>query len=135
MAKSGRAILHVRKILRERLRDAGGPEDSIDSGKLKALAHALGRSASTVYNWRSGKRGMDFDDVVALAREFRMTTDQLMGVQPPPAVNLADVDRAVVKVGASVRGLVGDLRALRETIRAREREGDRPERRDPSQTR
>lgn len=103
----GEAADHVRDVLKER---APG------SGEVKALAHALGLHASTVYNWRSGARGVGPDDLVALARYFKISTDELLGLKPLPPVNLDAVDRRLARAHEAAEALAAALGEARSMV-------------------
>jgi DNA-binding transcriptional regulator YdaS (Cro superfamily) len=63
---------HVRKVLRMRL----------PSGDhVRAMADALGVDATTVYNYRSGARKVGPDEIVAICRYLRMSSDELLGLE------------------------------------------------------
>jgi len=104
----GKAAEHAVDVLQKHVND---------SGKVKALALALAVDTSTVYNWRAGKRGLGPDEVAALARYLRMTTDQLLGLRPPPDPPPVDVtaiqehvDR-VEQAAVTLAQAAGQLRA------------------------
>lgn len=77
----GPGTAHLRWVLRKRAE--GYP------GGQKALSIDVGVSQPTVSNWLRGTRGgrISPDQVVALARVFNITTDELLGVTPLPTID------------------------------------------------
>ncbi len=54
------------------------------------LAAALGAKQQTVAKWEAGETRPKLPELVALARRFNVTTDELLGLRPPehPATNV-----------------------------------------------
>lgn len=95
-----------------------------DSGKVKAMALALGVHASTIYNWRSGERGLGPEEIVLIAAYLHMTTDQLLGAKeppPPPPLDVSAFRDGVERVGAAGSTLVEALAVLRGLVAEAER--------------
>jgi len=107
----------VRDVLQQRLGDGGA--------SVSALAEALGVTRSTVYHWRAGTRGLGADEIMALARELEMTTDQLLGNEPLPPPKL-DAKRVAEEIGAVSDALVKTLAALRDVVSVLEDRVDSP---------
>lgn len=84
-------LAHLQAVLAERIPTYRGGQ--------KALAHDLGVSESTISHLASGVRGTRIspDNIVALARIWGITTDQLLGVEPipPVAIDIAALDDAI----------------------------------------
>jgi transcriptional regulator with XRE-family HTH domain len=110
--KKRRAAEHVQVVLRKYLGDGAV------GIRARELAARVGVTRSTIYHWRAGTRGLGAEEIVALAREFRMTTDQLLGIEPAPppkvdpkliAERLRAIAGAAVKAADAIRHAVDEL--------------------------
>jgi hypothetical protein len=115
----GEAADHVRDMLQRLL-----PE----TADVKALAAAFGLHDTTIYNWRAGTRGLGPDDLVAIARYFHMSVDQLLGMAPVEPIGWTVVDRKIEAAAVAAATLVQELQAVRSALAG---EAPRAARRSP----
>lgn len=88
------ASKHVERILRACL-----PR----TADVVAMASALHVTTQVVYNWRSGKRALrNPQTIVDVARYFKMTTDQLLGVSPDPVSAQPQITGHLVEIARRV---------------------------------
>lgn len=68
---------HVRKVLMEHLPT---------TREIEAAAKHFKVDVTTIYNWRSGHRGLKADKIVELSKYFGITTDEFIGTELRPGV-------------------------------------------------
>ncbi len=90
----------------------------------KGLAADMDVAEGVISNWKLARRGVNMspDHVVRLARLLKLSTDELLGVEPLPSINVVALDSGLGRVEAAAVQLAEELRTLRASAAQAARE-------------